>query len=52
MRTSTLLLVKLSSLRHQTQTQQLVHHSRSGTLGCDLLQNIPQYICEIQQIKH
>ena len=51
-RTSTLLLVKLSSLRHQTHTEQLVHHSSSGTLGCDLLQNVSQYVCQIRQISH
>lgn len=46
-RTSALLPVKLSSLRHQTHAEQLVHHTRSGPLGCDLLQDVPQYICEI-----
>lgn len=51
-RPSTLLLVKLSPLRHQTHAEQLVHHTRSGPLGRDLLQNVPQYVCETNPLDH
>lgn len=46
MSTATPLLVKLSSLGHQAHTEQLVHHACARSLGCELLQDVTQHICE------
>lgn len=40
------LLIELSSLRHQAHTEQLVHHTCTGPLGRELLQDVTQHICE------
>lgn len=46
MSTATPLLVKLSPLGHQAHTEQLVHHACTRSLGCELLQDVTQHICE------
>lgn len=46
MSTATPLLIKLSSLRHQAHTEQLVHHTCTGPLGRELLHDVTQHICE------
>lgn len=43
--TATPLLIKFPSLRHQAQTEQLVHHTCTRAFGCKLLQDITQNIC-------
>lgn len=44
MSTTTPLLVKFSSLRHQAHTEQLVHHACAGALGCKLLQDVTKHV--------